>query len=148
MQHRQRSASSLPSAVAVTVTVCGVSQFESVKVRPVEESERLLPGVIATATFPPTGSLVSATVYDETDTPSSVTSSTSGVNANPFSSSFSSVSVTPGGAVTPLPPATVTETVTDLSAASTSLSFAVTVTMPVLLVAPAAMVSVFAVLNV
>ena len=59
-------------------------------------------------------------------------------------SSSSSVSVTLDGAATPLPPEAAPETVTDLSGASTSLSFAVIVTVPVPVVAPAAMVNVFA----
>ena len=52
------------------------------------------------------------------------------------------VSVWPGGADTPLPPVAEPETVTVLSGASTMLSTAVTVTVPVLVVAPAAIVSV------
>ena len=60
------------------------------------------------------------------------------------SSSSSMVSVTLAGATTPLSPLTVAVTVTDLSGASTVLSFAVTVTMPVLAVCPDATVSVFA----
>ena len=54
------------------------------------------------------------------------------------------VSVTLDGADTPLPPAAVAETVTDLSGASVALSVAVTVTVPALVVEPAAMVNVFA----
>ena len=58
------------------------------------------------------------------------------------SSSSVIVSVWSEGAAAPLPPATVAETVTSLSGASTSLSTAVIVTVPVLVVAPAAMVRV------
>ena len=57
-------------------------------------------------------------------------------------SSSVSVRVWSGGAATPWPPATVAETVISLSGASTELSTAVMVTVPVLVVAPAAMVSV------
>ena len=53
------------------------------------------------------------------------------------------VSVTLAGAATPLFPLTVADTVTCLSGASVELLTAVTVTVPVLVVAPAAMVSVF-----
>ena len=59
-------------------------------------------------------------------------------------SSSVKVSVTSGGAATPLPPEAVPETVTDLSGASTAFPFAVTVTAPVLAVCPAAIVSVVA----
>ena len=54
------------------------------------------------------------------------------------------VSVASDGAAAPSPPATVAETVTDLSGASVALSTAATVTVPVLVVEPIAMVSVFA----
>ena len=57
-------------------------------------------------------------------------------------SSFSIVSVTAAGSAAPRPPAVVPETRTLLSAATASLSAAVTVTRPALVVAPAAMVSV------
>ena len=59
-------------------------------------------------------------------------------------SSSRMVSVASAGASAPLPPATAPETVTRLSAESTSLPFAVTVTAPALAVEPAAMVRVFA----
>ena len=59
-------------------------------------------------------------------------------------SSSVSVSVTSGGAATPLPPEAVPETVTDLSGASSAFPLAVTVTAPVLAVCPAAIVSVSA----
>ena len=58
-------------------------------------------------------------------------------------SSSSIVSVTLAGAAIPLSPLTAAVTVTSLSGASAVLSTAVTVTVPVLLVAPAAMLSVF-----
>ena len=58
------------------------------------------------------------------------------------------VNVCDDGAVTPLPPATVAETVTSLSGASTSLSAAVMVTVPVLDFEPAAIVRVLSVLRV
>ena len=57
-------------------------------------------------------------------------------------SSSSKVRVASGGFDTLLPPAAVPETVTDLFGESTVLPFAVTVTAPVLAVAPAAMVRV------
>ena len=63
-------------------------------------------------------------------------------------SSSSKVSVTFGGAATPLPPDAVPETVTDLFGESSTFPFAVTVTTPALVVAPAAMVRVVAVLEV
>ena len=63
-------------------------------------------------------------------------------------SSSVSVSVTFDGADSkPWPPATVPETVTCLSGESSSLPFALTVTVPALVVEPAAIVSVFAVLR-
>ena len=103
--------------------------------------------VLATpSTTSPVGSLSSFTVKVAVP-PSSVVPSrevvdVDGDTANPAVSSSVKVSVTFGGAATPLPPATVPETVTGLSATSTSLSFAVTVTAPALAVSPAAMVSV------
>ena len=63
------------------------------------------------------------------------------------SSSSVIVSVCFAGSDTPLPPAAVAETVTCLSGASTSLSAAVTVTVPVLVLEPAAMVRVVSVLR-
>ena len=77
----------------------------------------------------------------------SVTVMVVGLKVTPAVSSSVSVSVAFDGSATLLPPAAVPETVTDLSATSTSLSFAVTVTAPALVVEPAAMVSVFAVLR-
>ena len=74
-----------------------------------------------------------------------------GDNASVTSGNASSsvmVSVTLDGAATPLPPAAVAETVTDLSGASVVLFTAVIVTVPALVVEPAAMVNVFAVLSV
>ena len=76
--------------------------------------------------------------------PCSVTVSALGSKVTPAVSSSVSVSVTSGGSVTLLPPDTVPETVTDLLSASTSLLFAVTVTVPELVVSPAAIVNVFA----
>ena len=64
------------------------------------------------------------------------------VNAAPGGASSSGiVSVTFDGAATPLPPAAVADTVTDLFGASVSLFTAVIVTTPTLVVSPAAMVS-------
>ena len=57
------------------------------------------------------------------------------------------VSVAAGGFATLLPPDDVPETVTDLLPEATALPFAVTVTTPALVVAPAAMVSAVAVLR-
>ena len=65
------------------------------------------------------------------------TSDTVGVSSSSVIVRVSSV-----GFATPLPPAAVAETVTCFSGASTSLSTAVIVTVPVLAVSPAAMVSV------
>ena len=76
--------------------------------------------------------------------PCSVTVSALGSKVTPAVSSSVSVSVTSDGSVTLLPPDTVPETVTDLLSASTSLLFAVTVTVPELVVSPAAIVNVFA----
>ena len=59
-------------------------------------------------------------------------------------SSSSRVRVTSGGSATLLPPAAAPDTVTDLFGESTALPFAVTVTVPALVVAPAAIVSVVA----
>ena len=63
-------------------------------------------------------------------------------NSRPRSSSSVIVSVASEGLATPCPPLAVPDTLTVLFTASTSLSFAVTVTVPVLEVAPAAIVSV------
>ena len=60
------------------------------------------------------------------------------------SSSSVMVRVTSGGSATLLPPVAVPETVTDLFGESTVLPFAVTVTVPVLVTSPAAMVRVVA----
>ena len=76
--------------------------------------------------------------------PSSEMALSATVSTTPGAPSSSSiVSVTSAGTATPLSPPTVADTVTSLSGASTALSTAVTVTAPVLVVAPAAMVSVF-----
>ena len=71
----------------------------------------------------------SATPGDEIDTTGAASSS-------------AMVSVASAGFATPLAPDTVADTVTALSGSSVELSFAVTVTTPVLAVSPAAMVSV------
>ena len=68
-------------------------------------------------------------------------SATASVTAGAASSSVI-VRVTAAGFAIPLAPDTVAETVTTLSGSSVELSFAVTVTTPVLVVSPAAMVSV------
>ena len=63
-------------------------------------------------------------------------------------SSSVSVSVTSDGDDSrPWPPVTVPETVTDLFGESTAFPFAVTVTVPVLVIEPAGIVSIFAVLR-
>ena len=107
----------------------------------------------------PAGAADTVTVTAALDSPDSVAVT---VDTPPFSaidasdsasvttgvgSSSASVRVAPRGSATPLPPAAVAETVTDLSGEFTPLPFAVTVTAPTLTVAPAAMVSVFAALN-
>ena len=76
--------------------------------------------------------------------PSSEIARSATISITPGAASSSRiVSVTSAGDATPLSPPTVADTVTSLSGASTVLSTAVTVTAPVLVVAPAAMVSVF-----
>ena len=100
----------------------------------------------------PVGSLSSSTVNVAVP-PDSVVASrivveVDGDTAIPAVSSSSKVRVAFGGSATPLPPAAVPDTVTDLSGASTSFPFAVTVTAPVLAVEPAAMVSVLFLLKV
>ena len=77
--------------------------------------------------------------------PSSVRVRVVGVKVTPAVSSSVRVRVRSDGAATPWPPATAAEIVTPLSAVSTRLPLAVTVTTPALTVCPAAMVSVFAV---
>ena len=86
-----------------------------------------------------------AVTVDTFDAP--LSSIVDGDNASVASGNASSsvmVSVTLDGAATPLPPAAVAETVTDLSGASVALSVAVIVTVPALVVEPAAIVNVFA----
>ena len=76
--------------------------------------------------------------------PFSLIALSASANVTPGAASSSSiVSVFDAGAATPLSPLTAAVTVTSLSGASTVSSTAVTVTVPVLLVAPAAMLSVF-----
>ena len=104
----------------------------------------------ASTTFP-VGSLFSSTANVAVPPDSVVTSRSvadvDGDTTIPAVSSSVRVRITFDGWATPLPPAAVPQTITDLSGESTSLPFAVTVTLPVLVVAPAAMVRVLAVLR-
>ena len=135
------------SAKPVTVTVCAVFQFAAVKVSgPVTRRGH---GSSQWSTTSAVGSLDSFTVNVAVP-PSSVTRSRSdddvtGDTTNPAVSSSVSVSVTPAGAgadtLLPLETALIT-IIACLSGESTSFPFAVTVTVPVLVVEPAAIVSV------
>ena len=128
--------------------------FQVVAVK-VSDDADTVPSVVSELATPsttfPVGSLSSFTVKvfvpPDSVVRSRVVVDVAGDTANPAVSSSVTVSVTLDGADTPLPPETVPDTVTDLSATSTSLSFAVTVTEPALVVEPDAMVSVFAVLR-
>ena len=137
------------SSTPVSVTVCAVFQFVAVKVSDDADTVPSPVSELATpSTTSPVGSLDSFTVNVAVP-PSSVVRSrddddVAGDTANPAVSSSVSVSSPPAGADTPLPPETAPRTITCLSGASTSLSFAVTVTAPVLVVSPAAIVRVFA----
>ena len=138
----------MSSSTPVSVTVCAVPQSEGVKVRADGETVPSSVSELATpSTTFPVGSLSSSTANVAVPPDSVVTKrfvvDGGGDTEIPAASSSVRVRVTFGGFATPLPPAAVPETVTDLSAASTSLGSAVTVTAPVLAVEPAAIVSVF-----
>ena len=142
-----------PFAVTVTVPVLVVSPDAIVNLSALDnvKSPETAPAPAAAATVTVTASLdapesVAVTVdtpllseIDDEDSPSATVGNTS---------SSVSVNVTPEGAVTPLPPETVPETVTDLFGESTTFPFAVTVTVPVLVVSPDAIVNLSALDNV
>ena len=135
-----------PFAVTVTVPVLVVSPDAIVNLSTLdnEKSPETAPEPAAAPTVTVTASLeapesvavtVDTPLLSETDDGDSAS-----VNVGSVSSSVS-VKVTPEGAATPLPPETVPETVTDLSGESTTFPFAVTVTVPVLVVSPDAIVN-------
>ena len=135
-----------PFAVTVTVPVLVVSPDAIVNLSTLDnvKSAATAPVPAAAATVTVTASLeapesvavtVDTPLLSETDDDDSAS-----VNVGSVSSSVS-VKVTPEGAATPLPPETVPETVTDLSGESTTFPFAVTVTVPVLVVSPDAIVN-------
>ena len=99
----------------------------------------------------PVGSLSNATVNVAVPPDSVVRSrlvvEVAGDTETPAVSSSARVRVAADGFAALLPPADVPETVTDLLGESTALPFAVTVTKPALVVAPAAIVRVVAVLR-
>ena len=135
-----------PFAVTVTVPVLVVSPDAIVNLSALDnvKSPETAPVPAAAATVTVTASLdtpesVAVTVdtpllseIDDEDSPSATVGN---------ASSSLSVNVTSEGAATPLPPETVPETVTDLSGESTEFPCAVIVTVPVLVVSPAAIVS-------
>ena len=142
----------LATAVTVTDPVLVVAPAAIVSDEPVRVKSACIAGDTAV--------VVTVSVTASLDTPDSVAVT---VDTPPFSrievadstsaavgvaSSSVSVRVAFGGFATLLPPAAVPETVTDLFGESTVLPFAVTVTVPALAVAPAAMVRVVAVLRV
>ena len=140
---------SLPLAVIVTSPLLAVAPAAMVRVFAAERSKSAatapVPAVASTVTV--TASLDLPDSVAVTDATPPVSEIEDGDNASATvgnASSSVSVRVSDDGAATLLPPAAVPETVTDLSGESTSLPFAVTVTSPLLVVAPAAMVSVFA----
>ena len=139
---------SLPFAVTVTSPALAVLPAAMVSVFAAERSKSA-----ATAPVPATAPTVTTTA--SLDLPDSVAvtvvsppvseideDDSARVTVGKVSSSVS-VRVSDDGATTLLPPTTVPETVTDLFPEWTSLPLAVTVTSPLLAVAPAAMVSVF-----
>ena len=137
-----------PFAVTVTVPVLVVSPAAIVNSSALDnvKSSATAPAPAAAETVTVTASLeapesVAVTVAapplsetDESDSPNATVGSVS---------SSSSVNVASDGAATPLPPdIAAAETVTDLSGESTEFPFAVTVTVPELVVSPAAIVNV------
>ena len=105
-----------------------------------------MPSVKLGVTFRPPSTALSSVTVKVIESPSLAEASSTVTAALPSSSVM--VSVWLEGAETPLPPATVADTVTFLSAATASLFAAVIVTVPVLVVEPAAMVSFVLVLRV
>ena len=141
-----------PTAVTVTVPVLVVSPDAIVNVSALDnvKSPATAPAPAAAPTVTVTAALdVLSSVAVTVDTPplseTDVDDSPSVTVGGPSSSRI--VSVTLDGAAMLLPPETVPETVTDLSGASSSLSSAVIVTVPVLVVAPDAIVSAVAALS-
>ena len=134
-----------PFAVTVTVPVLVVSPDAIVNLSTLDnvKSAATAPVPAAAATVTVTASLEAPeSVAVTVDTPllSETDDDSASVNVGSVSSSVS-VKVTPEGAATLLPPETVPETVTDLSGESTTFPFAVTVTVPVLVVSPDAIVN-------
>ena len=146
------SAESVLSGVAVTVTepLLVVSPAAIVNVVPVCLKSVPAPGEAETETVVAAlETPLSVAVTVETPPASAIDAGDSASRVVGVASSSASVSVTlAGDAIPPPPPETVPDTVTDLSGESTALSFAVTVTEPVLVVAPAAIVNVSVGLNV
>ena len=144
---------SLSAAVIVTVPVlvCEPAAMVSVLFAVMEKSEAVAgeTGVAATVrmtSWLETALSVAVTVLVPPSSSTADALSASDTVGVPSSSVI--VSFWSDGAATSLPPSTVAETVTSLSGASTSLSAAVIVTVPVLVCEPAAMVSVlFAVME-
>ena len=142
-----------PFAVTVTVPVLVVSPDAIVNVSALdnEKSPATAPAPAAAPTVTVTAALdTPESVAVTVDTPLlSVTDDDDRASVTVGSvSSSSSVNAAFDGADTPLPPETVPETVTDLSGESTKFPFAVTVTVPVLVVSPDAIVSFVALDNV
>ena len=142
-----------PFAVTVTVPALVVSPDSIVSFVALDnvKSPATAPAPAAASTVTVTAALdVLSSVAVTVDTPllSEIDDgdSTSATVGN--ASSSVSVKVTLDGAATPLPPQTVPETVTDLSGESTRFPFAVTVTVPVLVVSPDAIVNLSALDNV
>ena len=143
----------LPFAVTVTRPALVVSPAAMVRVVVPDraKSAATAPAPAAAATVTVTASLdgpESSAVTVETPFVSKIEVGVRTSAAVGNVSSSSKVRVTFGGFTTPLPPADVPETVTDLFGESTVLPFAVTITKPALVVRPAAMVRVVAVLRV
>ena len=140
------------SSTPVRVTVCAVLQSLDVKVSTAGITVPSAVSELATSSSTsPVGSLSSFTVNVAVPPDSVVRSrlvvDVAGDTETPAVSSSLRVRVAADGCATPLPPAAVPDTVTDLFAASTSLPFAVTATVPALVVVPAARVRVVAVLR-
>ena len=139
------ASTSLSTAVIVTVPVLVVAPAAMVSVVPACVKSPDTAGETAAAdTVSVTASLDSVlrVAVTAVEPPSSSMDDEPRTSDGVAVSSSVMVRVWSDGAVTPLPPATVAETVISLSGASTSLSTAVIVTVPVLVVAPAAMVRV------
>ena len=136
----------LSFAVTVTTPVLAVEPAAIVNVSALdnEKSPDAAGDTAAASTVTVTASLdahESVAVTVDTPLPSDTDVGDSPSATVGSASSSVSVNVTPEGAATPLPPETVAETVTDLSGESTEFPFAVTVTVPVLVVSPDAIVN-------